>query len=194
MTNSLLMQGSLSSVALVISMALVSQVTMCAAEPTSKSQIPTSVFTKADASSFSVVDNTLPCPVVVRVSPDKRYVARIEMGDGEVGYLYVGHATLGGRNNFRLTYLFKVDDVHGCIWMPNRRHTLIYSSGGADYGRGYLGVWNGRNHLLKKAKLEEGEGYDITSYEPHRHELRYDYLPPNFHATRRHKSLVLYKW
>jgi hypothetical protein len=146
-------------------------------------------FTKADTPAFSIIEDTLRCPVVERLSPDKKYVARIVLGDGEVGQLYIGHAIRGGRKDFRGRFLFTLQDVNGCLWLPVHRHSLAYSSGVADYGRGYLGVWNGKNHIIIRAQSEVDEGYDITSFDPAKDKLSYDYLPPEMSSQRQHKLM-----
>jgi|GEM_PF-5621988 len=132
-------------------------------------------FSQVDKGSFSINEYSLNVPVVERLSPDRKYVARIVSFDAEAANLYIGRAK-DCRKKFTHRYLFSVTDLHGCIWLAESGHALAYSTGGADYGRGYLGIWDGKNKLLRRARFEAGYGYEITSYHPADRELNYDYL------------------
>jgi hypothetical protein len=67
-------------------------------------------------------------------SPDRKYIARLEHGDGDVWDLTL----LDSRSRRRL---ITTDDVQALIWVPGHPHRLVVATCGA-YGKAQLGLWD----------------------------------------------------
>src|SRR5436309_1274552 len=68
-------------------------------------------------------------------SPDGRYVARLQHGEGDTWEL-----TILGRASGRR--LLAADDVMGIVWIPGHSHWLVVATCGV-YGVADLGLWQG---------------------------------------------------
>ncbi|BDI30837.1 hypothetical protein CCAX7_28880 [Capsulimonas corticalis] len=104
-----------------------------------------------------------------RFSPDGKYIARIAVGDAEVGSAIV-YRYLAGSHPFSRRYRVSREfvNIDNCAWVPGRPHSLVVAAGGADYGTGFIALWTGKGHthFLRKAKFEEGEGFSILHMAP----------------------------
>lgn len=119
---------------------------------------------------------------LLRKSPDGKYVARLTGREGEVGYVEIYRLDTGARKLLRRGRIGRAfEDVHGCAWIPGHGHWLAISAGGADYGRGLLALWKGPKdtRMLRLAKSEDGEGYNIRSVSPDGRRLVYEHFGDN---------------
>lgn len=119
---------------------------------------------------------------LLRKSPDGKYVARLICGEGEVGTIEIYRVVAGGhklQQRDRVSREF--EDVHGCAWIPGHGHWLAVSAGGADYGRGLLALWKDPKdtRMLRLAKAEADEGYNIRSVSPDGRRLVYEHFGDN---------------
>jgi hypothetical protein len=118
-----------------------------------------------------------------RPSPDGKYVARLVVGEGEVGYLAVYHKGTGGwrlLQKGRVSRLF--EDVGGCAWVPHHDHWLLVSAGGADYGEGLLALWTGEGaaRILRRAKTPDAnEGFNVRSVSADGRTVVYEHFGEN---------------
>ncbi|MCW3058653.1 MAG: hypothetical protein JWQ02_474 [Capsulimonas sp.] len=119
-----------------------------------------------------------------RVSPDGKYVARVTLGDGEVGYATVYRNTAGAHPWAHAKKVSReFDDIRNCAWLPGRPHSFVVATGGADYGAGYLALWTGKGQtrFLQRARVEDGEGYSIQSISSNGHTLVYQHSGSDQH-------------
>ncbi len=156
-------------------------------------------FTQVNAPSFYYRQDGLTWGVVVRESPDQRYVAQILAGDAEAGELYIGLDNKSARRHLFAHPITTVDDVAGCIWIPGKPHDLVFSSGGCDFGVGILAIWLGphRRMVLQHAITDAGEGFNVRSVSSNGTIIDYEHFgeySPDPNYTRDHHLKVRLKW
>ena len=119
---------------------------------------------------------------IVRVSPDGKYVARLVVGDGEVGYITV-YRRVGAHNVFtkRYTVSQTFENVNSGIWLPRFPHRLVVTMGGADYGAGGIVFWTGsrKARFLRRAKDENSEGFNALGVSRDGRILYYEHFGKN---------------
>jgi hypothetical protein len=82
-------------------------------------------------------------------SPDGRYEVRVEIGEAECGYLLIRRLPKG-RGEPKL--LRRIEDVEDFMWLPERRHTLVFSTGNTYGDEAMLALWAGTGIRKLKGK------------------------------------------
>ena len=104
---------------------------------------------------------------VVRVSPDKKYVVRLTVTDGEYANVVV-YRRIGKKNVWAKRYAVSrnFEDVMSCVWAPKHAHRLIVSAGYENEAGIGIALWDGpsKMRVLKRLKIK----FNVTdNYEIH---------------------------
>ncbi|MCW3096968.1 MAG: hypothetical protein JWL77_2586 [Chthonomonadaceae bacterium] len=99
------------------------------------------------------------------ISPDGKYVAHIQEGEGDTADLWICKAPLSGKSlSLKHALLSNVIETDGLVWVPGRPHTLVFATGGI-YGKASLSLWKGGTHLemLVPVKHPDDEAFELNS-------------------------------
>jgi hypothetical protein len=86
-------------------------------------------------------------------APDGRYLVRLAVGQAERAHLTVLRVNRG-----RHTLVRRIEDVEDFMWLPGRRHTIVFSTCNAYADEAILALWRG--YGIRKLKRPTHRGND----------------------------------